>query len=237
MHARRTGISRALSDTRTSERVRSIPLVWAPREPKPQAEGRAGSAAHWPGEETAVPSTIQTSQALPGMRIQARHTQDPLCSGSRRATSTRSSSPAAAERTDSRMTCSVLCISRVSLDRTVGFEPARACAASLHSVAAVGHLGLFVRLFARSYYREFLLYPYNDGGAVQLHTEAGTARLRPGGRAASERQKQDGVTPPASRASHAGRRRAASASARGPWPRSLACWPLARPTKEMTHGT
>jgi hypothetical protein len=35
-----------------------------------------------------------------------------------------------------------------------------------------------------------------------------------------------GVTPPASRASHAGRRRAASASARRPWPRSLAPDPL-----------
>ena len=43
-------------------------------------------------------------------------------------------------------------------------------------------------------------------------------------------RKRDGVTPPASRASHAGRRRAASASARGPWPRSLAPSPLGRPS-------
>ena len=42
----------------------------------------------------------------------------------------------------------------------------------------------------------------------------------------------NGVTPPASRASNAGRRRAAAASARGPWPRGLTSRPLARPMKE-----
>jgi len=38
-----------------------------------------------------------------------------------------------------------------------------------------------------------------------------------------------GVTPPASCTSHAGRRRAAAASARGPWPRSLTSDPVGRP--------
>jgi len=45
-------------------------------------------------------------------------------------------------------------------------------------------------------------------------------------------RQRDGVTPPASRASHAGRRRAASASGRGPWPRSLAPSPLGGREKE-----
>ena len=39
----------------------------------------------------------------------------------------------------------------------------------------------------------------------------------------------NGVTPLASRASNAGRRRAAAASARGPWPRGLTSGPLGRP--------
>ena len=186
MHARRTAVSRALSDTRASERVRSIPLVRVPGESKPQAEERAGRAAHWPDEETAVPITIQTSQALPGLHMQARHAQDQLCSQSRRATSARSSSPATAERTDSRMTCSALCISHVSLNRTVGVEPERACAASLHCVTAVGHVGLFVRLFARSCSDQFLLHPYNEGGAVQLEVAPDERpNAAPGGRAAS----------------------------------------------------
>jgi hypothetical protein len=82
------------------------------------------------------------------------------------------------------MTLPVLCISHVSLDRTVGFEPARACPASLHCLAAVGHVSLFVRLFARSCNHQFLLYPYNGGRAAQLEVEPGAARLRFGGRAA-----------------------------------------------------
>jgi hypothetical protein len=45
------------------------------------------------------------------------------------------------------------------------------------------------------------------------------------------RRKRDGVTRPASRASHAGRPRAALASGRGPWPCSLASGPLGRPEK------
>jgi hypothetical protein len=89
------------------------------------------------------------------------------------------------------MTCSALCISHVSLDRTVGFEPARACAASLHCVAAVGHAGLFVRLFARSCNHQFLLYPYNEGSAAQLAVAPDeTPNAAPGGRAASTRARR-----------------------------------------------
>jgi Putative transposase/Transposase zinc-binding domain len=185
-YARRTAVSRAFSDARASERVRSIALVWVPRKPKPQAEERAGRAAHWAGEETTVPSTIQTSQALPSVRIQARHPQDSLCSWSRRGPSVRSSSPATADRSDSCMTLPVLCISHVSLDRTVGFEVARACAKSLHCVVAVGHLSLLERLFARSCDHRFLLYPYNGGRAAQLEVAPDeTPDPAPGGRAAS----------------------------------------------------
>jgi hypothetical protein len=50
--------------------------------------------------------------------------------------------------------------------------------------------------------------------------------LRPGSRAASFGHNLHGVTPPASRDSYAGRRRAAQASARGPWPCSLGSDPL-----------
>jgi hypothetical protein len=66
------------------------------------------------------------------------------------------------------MTLPVLCISHVSLDRTVGFEVARACSKSLHCVVAVGHLCLLEGLFARSCNHRFLLYPYNGGRAAQL---------------------------------------------------------------------
>jgi len=45
--------------------------------------------------------------------------------------------------------------------------------------------------------------------AAQLDVEADTARLRPGSRAASERQNHHGGTPRASRVSHAGACRAA----------------------------
>src|ERR1043165_8272627 len=134
MHARRTGVSRAFSEERAAERVRSFPFVRVSGEPKPQTEERAGRGAHWPGEETAITRTVQTSQALSSVRGEARYTQDALRSGSGRGPSARSSSPRTAEQTDCRMTPSVLCIARVFLDRTIPFEPARACSESPHGV-------------------------------------------------------------------------------------------------------
>jgi hypothetical protein len=185
VYARRTGVSGAVSDARATERVRSLALVWVSGEPRPQEEERTCRGAHRPDEETAVTSPVQTAPALPDVCIQARHTQDPLCSRSRCGASARSSSPAAANRTNSRMTLSVLCIARVFSDRTIAFEPARACSKPKHCGVAVAHLHLFGRFSARSCNHRFLLYPYNDGRAVQLAVEAGAARLRSGGRAAS----------------------------------------------------
>src|SRR4051794_19464651 len=101
------------------------------------------------------------------------------------------------------MTLSILCIARVSSDRTIAFDVARACSKLLHCVLAVGHLCLFERLLARSCNHWLLLYPYNDGRAVQLELAPDAARLRPGGRAASNSQNLNGGARPASRDSHA----------------------------------
>jgi hypothetical protein len=83
------------------------------------------------------------------------------------------------------MTLSVLCIARVFPDRTLAFDAARACSKSLHCRVAMVHLCLFEKLFARSCKQQLLLYPYNDGRAVQLELAPDAARLRSGGRAAS----------------------------------------------------
>jgi hypothetical protein len=84
------------------------------------------------------------------------------------------------------MTLSVLCIARVLTDRTIAFEQARACSGSLHCVVAVGHWCLLERFAARSCNHRFLLYPYNDGRAVQLAVAPDkTPNAAPGGRAAS----------------------------------------------------
>src|SRR4051794_30770304 len=73
--------------------------------------------------------------------------------------------------------------------------------------------------------------------AAKLAVEADAARLRSGGRAASLSQNLNGVTPPASRASHAGRRRAALPQPRGPWPRSLTSDPLGGPSSRRKGAT
>ena len=84
------------------------------------------------------------------------------------------------------MTLSVLCIARVSADRTIAFEAARACSNLLHCVVTVGHLCLLERLFVRSCNHRSLLYPYNDGRAVQLELAPDeTPDAAPGGGAAS----------------------------------------------------
>ena len=64
--------------------------------------------------------------------------------------------------------------------------------------------------------------------AAQLGAEAGTARLRPAGRAGSLESKSHGVTRRAFARLKCGAPRAAVASARGPWPCSLASDPLGR---------
>jgi hypothetical protein len=83
------------------------------------------------------------------------------------------------------MTLSVLCIARVSSNRTIEFDLARARSKSLSCVVAVAHLGRFKSLFAHSCNHRSLLYPYNDERAVQLEVAPDAARLRSGGRAAS----------------------------------------------------
>jgi hypothetical protein len=70
--------------------------------------------------------------------------------------------------------------------------------------------------------------------AAQLAAEAGTARLRPAGRAGSLESKSHGVTRRAFARLTCGAPRAAPASARGPWPCSLASDPLARPREKTT---
>jgi hypothetical protein len=82
------------------------------------------------------------------------------------------------------MTLFVLYIARVSSDRTIALE-ARACSKSLHCVVAVGRWWVFKRLFAHSCNHRSLLYPYNDGRAVQLDVAPDeTPDAAPGGRAA-----------------------------------------------------
>jgi hypothetical protein len=84
------------------------------------------------------------------------------------------------------MTLSILCIARVFPHRTIVFEEARACSKSMHCAVAVAHLHLFDRLFARSRNHRLLLYPYNDGRAVQLELAPDEPPdAAPGGRAAS----------------------------------------------------
>jgi hypothetical protein len=117
------------------------------------------------------------------------------------------------------MTLSVLCIARVFLHRTILFEVAGARSELLHCVVAVSHVCLFGELACASVQSARLLHSYNDGRAVQLELAPDAARLRSGGRAASKSQNLNGGARPASRDSHAGRPCAASASARGPWPR------------------
>src|SRR3954451_17632077 len=149
------------------------------------------------------------------MRIQARHTPDALCSHARRGTSVRSSSPATANGTDCRMTLSVLSIARVFLNRTISFEPARACSESLHCVVVVGHVCPFERLLACTCNHRFLLYPYNDGPRRptrgSTRREAEYRARRP---SRLDLSKTRGVTPLASRTSNAGQRRAALPHAR-----------------------
>jgi len=117
------------------------------------------------------------------------------------------------------MTLSVLCIARVSPNRTIAFEVAAACPKSLRCVVTMAHLHPFERVIARSDNHRLLLYPYNEGRAVQLELAPDAARLRSAGRAGSLESKPDGGARPASRDSHACTPCAASASARGPWPR------------------
>ena len=57
--------------------------------------------------------------------------------------------------------------------------------------------------------------------AAQLRVEADAARLRPGAEAPRQLTRAGGGTPPAARRLTCGKRRAASASTRGPWPHSL----------------
>src|SRR3954451_20341889 len=102
------------------------------------------------------------------------------------------------------MTLSILCIARVYPDRTIAFEAARACSTPLHCVVGVGNWCVFKRLFAHSCNYRILLYPYNDGRAVQLELAPDAARLRSAGRAGSNSQNLNGGARPASRDSHAG---------------------------------
>ena len=89
------------------------------------------------------------------------------------------------------MTLSVLCIARVSSDRTIAFEAARACSKSLRCVVAGGNWCVFKRLYAHSCNHRSLLYPYNDERAVQLDVAPDeTPDAAPAGRAGSTRARR-----------------------------------------------
>jgi len=72
-------------------------------------------------------------------------------------------------------------------------------------------------------------------GLTRGRTRRGPASARRPSRLV--RRYLSGVTPPASRASNAGKRRAATASARGPWPRGLTSGPLGRHRSPQLHAS
>jgi hypothetical protein len=123
------------------------------------------------------------------------------------------------------MTRFALCIARCSHPRTtVELAGVRQqlpyCVVTMNDYARL-------ELLLRAHVADDRYFAHTERSAVQLHAEAGAARLRSGAEAPRVNPSVAGGTPaditltPLSRRA-ASSRRAALASARGPWPHSLA---------------